>query len=96
MAIQLSTVELLGKDWFVDNRSREFLSKVKFGEHIVVLKNQEMDDMLSIKEIIDDRTKFELSNETLSMLKELFSKAVEGDRTSIEEISKICNPESEE
>jgi hypothetical protein len=96
MASQLSTVELLGKEWFLDNKSREFLSAVKFGEHIVVLKNQEMDDMLSIKEIIDDRIKFELSEETLSTLKELFSKAVEGDRTSIEEISKICNPESEE
>jgi hypothetical protein len=96
MASQLSTVELLGKDWFVDERLREFRSAAKVGEQIVFLKSQEMDDMLSVKEIIDDRTKFELSDETLSMLRDLFSKAVEGDRSSIEEISKICNQESEE
>jgi hypothetical protein len=96
MASQLSTVELLGKDWFVDERLREFRSAAKVGEQIVFLKSREMDDMLSVKEIIDDRTKFELSDETLSMLRDLFSKAVEGDRSSIEEISKICNQESEE
>lgn len=96
MASQLSTVELLGKKWFMDNRLREFRSVAEVGEHIVFLKNQEMDDMLSMKEVIDDPTKFEIDDKTLSRLRELFSKAIEGDRTSIEEISKICNPESEE
>lgn len=96
MASQLSTVELLGKNWFVDGRLREFRSVAKCGEPIVFLKNQEMDDMLSIKEIIDDHTKFEINGETLSRLRRLFGKAVEGDRTAIEDISKICNQESEE
>jgi hypothetical protein len=96
MAGQLSIIELLGKNWFVDHRLREFRSVAEVGEPIVLLKNKEMDDMLSMKEIIDDPTKFELDDKILSRLRELFSKAVEGDRTAIEEIAKICNPESEE
>jgi hypothetical protein len=96
MVSQLSVVELLGKKWFVDERLREFRSVAEVGEPIVFLKNNEMDDMLSMKEIIDDPTKFETDDKTISRLKELFSKAVEGDRTAIEEISKVCNPESEE
>lgn len=93
MAGKLSTVDLLGKNWFVDERLGEFRSVASCGEPIVFLKNQEMDDMLNIKEIIDDPTKFEISDETLSKLRNLFVDAVEGDRTAIEEISKICNPE---
>lgn len=96
MASQLSTVELLGKDWFVDKRLREFRSVSNIGEPIVFLKNQEMDDMLSIKEIIDDHTKFEISGDILSKLRNLFDNAVKGDRAAIEEISKICNTESKE
>lgn len=93
---QLPTVELLGKDWFVDRRLKEFRSVAKCGEPIIFLKNQEMDDLLNAKEIIDDRTEFEINDETFSKLRELFYKAIEGDREAILEISKICNPESEE
>jgi hypothetical protein len=96
MASQLSTVELLGTNWFVDDRLREFRSVSNVGEPIVFLNNQEMDDMLSIKEIIDDHVKFEISGDILSKLRNLFDNAVKGDRTAIEEISKICNTESEE
>lgn len=95
MASKLSTVELLGKKWFVDNRLREFRSVAEVGESIVFLKNHQMDDMLNMKEIIDDPTKFEIDDKTLSRLRELFNEAVEGDRTAIEEIAKICNLESE-
>lgn len=95
MASQLATVELLGKDWFVDERLREFRSVSKVGDPIVFLKNQEMDDMLSIKELIDDHIRFEITGETLSKLRGLFNKAVEGDRIAIDELSKICNPEEE-
>jgi hypothetical protein len=96
MASQLLKVELLGKDWFLDERLREFRSVAKVGEPIVFLKNQEMDVMLNIKEIIDDHIKFEIDDETLSKLRRLFDKAVEGDRIAIEELSKICYPDSEE
>jgi hypothetical protein len=95
MASQLSTVELLGTNWFVDDRLREFRSVSNVGEPIVFLKNQEMDDMLSIKEIIDDHVKFEINGDNLSKLRSLFDNAVKGDRAAIEEISKICNPEEE-
>lgn len=95
MAGQLSTVELLGRDWFVDERLREFRSVSDVGEPIVFLKNQEMDDMLSIKEIIDDHLKFEINGNTLSKLKNIFDNAIKGDRTAIEEISKICNTDEQ-
>lgn len=95
MASQLATVELLGKDWFVDERLRDFRSVSKVGDPIVFLKHQEMDDVLSIKEIIDDHIHFDITGETLSKLRGLFNKAMEGDITAIEEISKICNPEEE-
>jgi hypothetical protein len=95
MASQLTTVELLGRDWFVDERLGEFRSVSNVGDPIVFLKNQEMDDMLSVKELIDDHVHFEITGETLSKLRGLFDKAVEGDRTAIDELSKICNPSEE-
>lgn len=91
MENRLATVELLGKVWFVDDRLREFRSDVNVGEAIVFFSNQEMDDMLSIKEIIDDHVNFEINGEILSKLRRLFDDAMKGDRKAIKEISDICN-----
>lgn len=89
MMKELPTVELLGKNWFVDERLKQFRTVSKCGEPIVFISNQEMDDMLSIKEILDNPTMFKIDNETISKLRKLLHKAVEGDRESIDEIGRI-------
>jgi hypothetical protein len=94
MASRLFTIEILGKEWFVDERLGEYRSVSNVGEPIVFLSNQEMDDMLSIKEIIDDHINFEIDGETLSKLRKSFCNVLEGDRVAIEEISKICSQDS--
>ncbi len=86
----LREIELLGKNWLVDKRSREF-RYVEDGGPIVFLKSREMDDLLIIDEIIGDHTKFEIDEETLSKLIKLRDSAMKGDRTAIETISKICD-----
>lgn len=93
MINQLPVVELLGKNWFVDERLKQFRTVAKCGEPIVFINNQEMDDMLSIKEIIDDPTMFEIDNETIAKLRKLLDSAVEGDRDAINEIGKIYHCE---
>lgn len=93
MIKQLPIVEMLGKNWFVDERLKQFRSVVKCGESIVFLSNQEMDDILTIKEFLDDHTTFEMNNEKLLELKKLFDSAIEGDRDALGEIAKICHSE---
>lgn len=95
MANQLPTVELLGRNWFLDERLREFRSVANVGEPIVFFDNQEMEDMLSIKEILDNPTTFEIDNDTLSKLRKLFDCAVKGDKEAVNEIAKICNYEDD-
>lgn len=91
MASQLYTVKLLGKDWFVDERLKEYRSIARFGEKIIVFNNQQMDDMLMIKEILDNPTEFEVGRDTLTKMKILFGRAMKGDMKAIEIIAKICN-----
>lgn len=93
MVHQLPIVELLGKKWFVDERLNEFRSVVKIGEPIIFFSREEMDNMLSIKEIIDNHTMFDIDNETLSKLRNLFDDAVKGNNDAIKEIAKICKYE---
>lgn len=94
MMKQLPIVEMLGKNWFVDERLKQFRSVAKCGEPIIFLSNQEMDDILTVKEFLDDPTSFEMDNERLLKLKKLFDSAVEGDRDALGEIAKICHCEA--
>lgn len=84
MIKQLPIVELLGKNWFIDERLKQFRTVANCPEPTVFISNQEMDDMLSIKEIIDDPTSFEIDNETIAKLRKLLDRAVEGDRDAID------------
>ena len=93
MIHKLPVVELLGKNWIVDERLKQFRTVAKCGEPIVFINNQEMDDMLSIKEIIDDPTMFKIDNDTVSKLGKLLDRAVEGDRDAIDELGKIYHCE---
>lgn len=96
MVTELFMAELLGKNWFVDERLGEFRSVSNVGEPIIFIKNREMDDILTIDEIVNNRDNFEVDDETVSKLKKLVDSAVEGDRDAIEDISKICNQDGEE
>ena len=96
MISQLPIVKMLGKNWFVDERLKQFRSVAKCGEPIIFLSNQEMDDVLTVKEYLDDPTTFEMDNERLLKLKKLFEGAVEGDRDALDEIAKICHAENGE
>lgn len=93
MIKQLPVVELLGKNWFVDERLQQFRTVANCGEPIIFISNQEMDDMLSIKEIIDEPSMFEVDNETVSKLRKLLDRAVKGDRDAINDIGKIYHCE---
>ncbi len=93
MINQLPIVEMLGKNWFVDERLKQFRSVAKCGEPIIFLSNQEMDDVLTIKEFLDDPTTFEMNNGQLLKLKKLFDSSIEGDRDALSEIAKICHCE---
>jgi hypothetical protein len=91
--IELPIVELLGKNWFVDERLKQFRTVSKYGEPIIFISDEEMDDMLSIKEILDNPTMFKINNDMISKLRELFNDAVEGDMDAIEEIGRIYHCE---
>lgn len=96
MTNQLTKVELLGKDWFIDERLREFRSVSNVGNDIVFLNWQEMDDMLSVKEILDNPDVFDIDGKILSKLRNLFDGAIKGNKDDINEIAKICNHEDDE
>lgn len=94
MLRQLPKVELLGKEWFVDYRLKEFRSAVKCGEPIVFLKNHEMDDILNMNEAINDLEN-EVDSETIVTVRNLIENAINGDRESIDNISKLWNGEDD-
>lgn len=94
MTKQLPVVEMLGKNWIVDERLKQFRSVARCGDPIVFLSNQEMDDILTVKEFLDEPTTFEIDNEQLTKLKKLFDSGVEGDRDALNEIAKICHEEN--
>ncbi len=91
MMMQLSVVELVGKNWFVDERLKQYRSVAKCGEPIIFLSNQEMDDVLTVKEFLDEPAEFNIGGEQLIKLKKLFGSAVEGDKDAFAEIAKICH-----
>ena len=91
MENKLSTVELLGKTWFIDERLKQYRSVANCGEMILFFSFQEMDDVISVNDALADHDTFPFDKETDTKLRKLLGEAMEGDMEAVREIVKICN-----
>lgn len=93
MMRQLPVVELLGKNWYVDERLKEFRN---VDNPHLSFSNIEMDDLLELEEVVNNPKEFglrpeeEQDRETLEKLTKLFDRAKDGDKSALEEIAEMA------
>lgn len=93
MMRQLPVVELLGKNWYVDERLKEFRN---VDNPYLSFSNREMDDLLELEEVVNNPKEFGLrpeekqDRETLEKLTKFFDRAKDGDKSALEEIAEIA------
>ena len=87
----IDTIVLLGNNWIIDGRLGGYRSVVNVGDPVVFFTFREMDNMIAINDVLDNSVIYEIDREAIIKLRKLFENAMKGDKSTIDEIDKMCN-----